>query len=167
MLVGWSCIQGAMRNSCGGTCIWLMLLRLLRRGLAGLGQAPEVMARALSLGRLVGYARSSCPGDDITPILSSPTERLRQVIPEAGLARDFANLEAADAATLMTIHRASSNPYVDPKIRAPCTKRHLGTELKRCCGFDLSVEMDHRRGHIFSTWRSPSPTNIAYATARY
>ena len=56
--------------------------------------------------------RSAHPGDDITLILRSLTARLRHVMPGA---RDWtqalAGVEAADAVTLMTVHRSKGLEY--------------------------------------------------------
>ena len=93
--------------------------RDLRAWLAAVpvGQADpaEVVDRAVgAVGRdqLAGYVRSSHPGDDITLILGSLTERLRHVMPGArDWAQAFADVEAADAVTLMTIHRSKGLEY--------------------------------------------------------
>ena len=75
----------------------------------------EVIDRAVGvvgLDRFAAYVRSSYPGDDITLILRSLTERLRHVMPGArDWAQAFANVEAADAVTLMTIHRSKGLEY--------------------------------------------------------
>jgi DNA helicase II / ATP-dependent DNA helicase PcrA len=56
--------------------------------------------------------RSNHPGDDITLILRSMTERLRHVMPSAqDWAQAFADVEAADAVTLMTVHRSKGLEY--------------------------------------------------------
>jgi DNA helicase II / ATP-dependent DNA helicase PcrA len=81
------------------------------------GQADpdEVIGRAVGavgLDRLAGYVRSSYPGDDVTLILGSLTERLRHVMPGArDWAQALADVEAADAVTLMTIHRSKGLEY--------------------------------------------------------
>ena len=93
--------------------------RDLRAWLAALpvGQADpaEVVDRAagaVGLDRLAGYVRSAHPGDDITLILGSLTERLRHVMPGArDWAQAFAAVEAADAVTLMTVHRSKGLEY--------------------------------------------------------
>ena len=81
----------------------------------GLADPAEAVGRAVGaagLGRLAGYVRSAHPGDDITLILGSLTERLRHVMPGA---RDWAQalvaVEAADAVTLMTVHRSKGLEY--------------------------------------------------------
>jgi superfamily I DNA/RNA helicase len=64
------------------------------------------------LDRLAGYVRSAHPGDDLTLILGSLTERLRKVMPGArDWAQAFADVEAADAVTLMTVHRSKGLEY--------------------------------------------------------
>lgn len=92
--------------------------RDLRAWLAAVpvGQADpaEAVARAADagLGRLAGYVRSAHPGDDITLILGSLTERLRHAIPGVqDWAQAFAAVEAADAVTLMTVHRSKGLEY--------------------------------------------------------
>ncbi len=81
----------------------------------GLADPAEAVGRAVGaagLGRLAGYVRSAHPGDDITLILGSLTERLRHVMPGA---RDWAQalvaVEAAEAVTLMTVHRSKGLEY--------------------------------------------------------
>ena len=93
--------------------------RDLRAWLAAVpvGQADpaEAVARAAGaagLGRLAGYVRSAHPGDDITFILGSLTERLRHVMPGArDWAQALAAVEAANAVTLMTVHRSKGLEY--------------------------------------------------------
>ena len=80
------------------------LTRGLRAWLADIpvGQADpaEAVGRAvdaIGLGRLAGYMRSAHPGDDITLIVRSLTERLRHVMPGAGdWAHALADVEAAE-----------------------------------------------------------------------
>jgi DNA helicase-2/ATP-dependent DNA helicase PcrA len=97
-------------------------IRDLRAWLAALpvGHADpaEVVGRAVGavgaddLDRLAGYVRSAHPGDDLTLVLGSLTERLRQVMPGSrDWAQAFAAVEAADAVTLMTVHRSKGLEY--------------------------------------------------------
>ena len=93
--------------------------RDLRAWLAAVpvGQADpdEAVGRAVGavgLDRLAGYVRSNYPGDEITLILRSLTERLRHVMSGArDWAQALANVEAANAVTLMTIHRSKGLEY--------------------------------------------------------
>ena len=98
------------------------LSRLIRDLRAWLEAVPvrqadpcEVVDRAVgAVGRdqLAGYVRSSHPGDDISLILGSLAERLRHVMPHAeNWAQAFVDVEAADAVTLMTIHRSKGLEY--------------------------------------------------------
>src|SRR5216683_2934444 len=76
------------------------------------GLRAWLAALPVGLDRLVGYVRSAHPGDDITLILGSLTERLRHVMPGArDWAQAFASVEAADAVTLMTVHRSKGLEY--------------------------------------------------------
>lgn len=80
-----------------------------------LADPAEVVDRgvhAVGLERLAGYVRSTFPGDDINLIRDSLAERLRHVMPRAqGWAQAFIDVEAADAVTLMTIHRSKGLEY--------------------------------------------------------
>lgn len=95
------------------------LIRDLRAWLEAVpvGQADpgEVVDRAVgAVGRdqLAGYVRSSYPGDDISLVLGSLAERLRHVMPHTkNWAQAFVDVEAADAVTLMTIHRSKGLEY--------------------------------------------------------
>lgn len=98
-------------------------LSCLTRGLRTLLEAvppahadpADVIARAVGavgLDQLAGYVRSAYPGDDVTLILHSLAERLRHVIPGTqDWAQALADAEAADAVTLMTIHRSKGLEY--------------------------------------------------------
>jgi DNA helicase-2/ATP-dependent DNA helicase PcrA len=84
----------------------------------GHADPAQVVGRAVGavgadgLDLLAGYVRSAHPGDDITLILGSLTERLRHVMPGAqDWAQAFAAVEAADAVTLMTVHRSKGLEY--------------------------------------------------------
>ena len=76
---------------------------------------PRLVDRAVNAvgtDQLAGYVKSSHPGDDIILILRSLTERLRHVMPGArDWAQAFTDVEAADAVTLMTIHRSKGLEY--------------------------------------------------------
>ena len=81
-------------------------------GRADPAEAVDLAVGAIGLGRLAGYVKSSHPGDDITLIVRSLTERLRHVMPSArDWAQAFADVEAADAVTLMTVHRSKGLEY--------------------------------------------------------
>jgi len=75
----------------------------------------EVIARAaaiIDMNQLTGYLKSSHPGDDTSLILHSLAERLRHVLPSArDWAQAFADVEAADAVALLTIHRSKGLEY--------------------------------------------------------
>lgn len=89
--------------------VWLAAVPV---GQADPAEVVNRAAGAAGLGRLAGYVRSAHPGDDITLILGSLTERLRHVIPGArDWAQAFAAVEAADAVTLMTVHRSKGLEY--------------------------------------------------------
>jgi superfamily I DNA/RNA helicase len=89
--------------------VWLAAVPV---GQADPAEAVARAADAVGLGRLVGYVRSAHPGDDITFILGSLTERLRHVLPGArDWAQALAAVEAADAVTLMTVHRSKGLEY--------------------------------------------------------
>ena len=95
------------------------LTRDLRAWLAAVpvrqADPARVVDRAVNaVGRdqLVGYVRSSYPGDDINLIRRSLAERLRHVMPRAqNWAQAFIGVEAVDAVTLMTIHRSKGLEY--------------------------------------------------------
>jgi superfamily I DNA/RNA helicase len=81
-------------------------------GQADPAEAVDRAVGAVGLSRLAGYVSFVHPGDDITLILGSLTERLRHVIPGArDWAQAFADVEAADAVTLMTVHRSKGLEY--------------------------------------------------------
>jgi superfamily I DNA/RNA helicase len=75
----------------------------------------EVIDRAAALvskDQLNGYVKSSHRGDDVDVILDSLAKRLAHVTPRAsGWAKAFSDVEAADAVTLMTIHRSKGLEY--------------------------------------------------------
>ena len=94
------------------TCDLRAWLAAISLGQADPAEAVDRAVGAVGLGRLAGYVRSSYAGDDITLILRSLTERLRHVMPGAqDWAQAFADVEAADAVTLMTIHRSKGLEY--------------------------------------------------------
>jgi DNA helicase II / ATP-dependent DNA helicase PcrA len=67
---------------------------------------------AVGRDELAGYVRSTHPGDDIRLVMSSLAERLRHVVSGAqNWAEAFAEVEAADSVTLMTIHRSKGLEY--------------------------------------------------------
>jgi superfamily I DNA/RNA helicase len=81
-------------------------------GQADPAEAVDRAAGAAGLDRLAGYVKSSYPGDDINVIVRSLTARLRHVMPGArDWAQAFTDVEAADAVTLMTIHRSKGLEY--------------------------------------------------------
>jgi DNA helicase-2/ATP-dependent DNA helicase PcrA len=89
------------------TCDLRAWLAAVPVGQADAAEAVDRAVGVVGLGRLAGYVRSSHPGDDITLILRSLTERLRHVMPGArDWAQAFVEVEAADAVTLMTVHRS-------------------------------------------------------------
>jgi DNA helicase-2/ATP-dependent DNA helicase PcrA len=77
--------------------------------------AAEVIDRAAAIveaDQLSGYIKSSHRGDDAALILHSLAERLRHVMPGASdWAQAFTDIEAADAVTLLTIHRSKGLEY--------------------------------------------------------
>ncbi len=77
--------------------------------------ATEVIGRAaaiVDIDQLTGYVNSRHRGDDAALILHSLVERLRRVRPGASdWAQAFRDVEAADAVTLLTIHRSKGLEY--------------------------------------------------------
>jgi DNA helicase-2/ATP-dependent DNA helicase PcrA len=77
--------------------------------------AAEVIVRAAAIvdsDLLVGYMKSRHRGDDAALILDSLAERLRHVMPSVSdWAQAFRDIEAADAVTLLTIHRSKGLEY--------------------------------------------------------
>lgn len=69
-------------------------------------------ASVLEMKQLAGYVKSTHPGDDADMILDSLTKRLKYVMPSAqDWAGAFADMEATDAVTLLTIHRSKGLEY--------------------------------------------------------
>lgn len=93
--------------------------RSLRKWLATVpvsqADPAEVIDRAVEavgLEKLAGYVRSAYPGDDINLICESLTERLRHVMPGTReWPQAFSDVEAANAVTLMTVHRSKGLEY--------------------------------------------------------
>lgn len=115
-------IDGAIDDDDAARCLSDDLSRFTRGLRAWLAAVPpgradpaEALNRAVGavgLDQLAGYVRSAYPGDDITLILGSLVERMRHVMPGAReWGQVLANVEAADAVTLMTIHRSKGLEY--------------------------------------------------------